>query len=58
MYCYVNGNKYDGEWKEDKICGKGKENCKNLGILYYNTGDRYEGEWQDNKKNGRGTFNL
>ena len=24
IYLYMNGNKYDGEWKDDKVCGHGK----------------------------------
>ena len=44
-YYYYNGDKYTGEWMDDKKCGKGT-------YFYHNSGDMYEGEWNDNMKNG------
>ena len=38
MY-YSDGGKYDGDWKNDKMNGKG---------VYYNSnGDKIEGMWND-----------
>ncbi len=41
-------DKYDGEWKDDKIHGVGK--------FMWKCGDRYDGEWKDGKMQGRGVF--
>ena len=32
----MNGNIYEGEWKDDKKCGNGK-------YIYFGTGEVYEG---------------
>ena len=45
MY-YKNGDRYEGEWKNDDREGKG--------ILYYKNGDRYDGEWKNDKREGKG----
>lgn len=45
MY-YSNGDKYGGDWKDDKKEGKG--------IMYYNNGDKYGGEWSNDIRNGKG----
>lgn len=37
-----------GQWKENKACGKGK--------FYHVDGDTYDGEWRDDKANGHGTY--
>ena len=42
---YINNEKYEGDWKNDKREGKGK--------LIYSKGI-YDGEWKDNLKNGNG----
>jgi len=47
-YYFSNGDKYDGEWKNDKRNGKG--------IYTHASGNIYEGEFKDNKRNGKGTF--
>ena len=39
----INGNKYEGEWKDDKIHGQGKFTLAD--------GDSYEGEWKDVRAN-------
>jgi hypothetical protein len=44
MY-YLNGNKYKGEWKDDKLNGKG--------IFYFSNGNKYDGHFRDNKFNGK-----
>ncbi len=41
---YVNGERYEGQWKDDKAHGKG--------TLTYIHGDRYVGEWAEAMKHG------
>jgi hypothetical protein len=43
-----NGEKYMGEWKDDKLNGKG--------AAIFTDGAKYVGEYKDNKRNGRGTY--
>ena len=38
---YNNGNKYDGEWKNDLKEGEGK--------MTYNNGDEYNGYWENDE---------
>jgi len=45
---YNNGNRYEGDWVDDKKKGKG--------ICYYANGSKYEGQWKDSKKSGQGYF--
>jgi hypothetical protein len=41
IFYYVDGNKYEGDWENDKKEGK---------RTFYNVnGNRYEGNWKDNK---------
>jgi len=42
------GDKYVGEWKDDKYHG--------YGIYTYTKGDKYVGEYKDNKRHGQGTY--
>jgi hypothetical protein len=42
IFYYNNGDRYDGNWKDDKKNGQG--------IYYFNNGDRYDGNWKDDKK--------
>lgn len=39
---------YEGEWKDDKMCG--------FGIYHYSNGDVYEGEWLDDMHHGFGKY--
>ena len=48
IYYYNNGERYEGDWKNDLKEGKG--------IYYYNDGDRYEGDYKDSKKEGKGIY--
>ena len=45
---YPEGDKYIGEWQNDKRNGRG--------TYTYAGGNKYLGEWQNGKKSGQGTF--
>ncbi|GMH40083.1 hypothetical protein BSKO_07987 [Bryopsis sp. KO-2023] len=45
---WVGGNKYLGEWKNNKKHGKG--------TFVYKNGDKYEGDWVNGKRHGLGTL--
>ena len=45
MY-WNNGDRLEGEWKNDKAEGKG--------IYYFANGDRYEGDYRNGKREGKG----
>ena len=45
---YRDNIKYEGEFRKDKKCGKGK--------ILFESGDTYEGEFSDNKFNGYGHY--
>ena len=45
---YRNKMKYEGDFRKDKKCGKGK--------ILFESGDTYEGEFNDNKFNGYGHY--
>ena len=47
-YTYADGNKYVGEWKDDKFNGQG--------TYTYANGDKYVGEFRDDNLNGQGTY--
>jgi hypothetical protein len=66
---YVNGEKYEGQWKanfahgqgtltyadNDKYVGNWREGKKNgMGELYYVNGDKFRGDWEDDKACGIG----
>ena len=48
IFIYVNGKRYEGEWKNDKIDGRG--------IMFYKNGDKYDGYFVNNKKEGKGSY--
>lgn len=50
-YCAEDGQtkeKYEGDWFEDKMHGKGK--------YWYADGSLYDGQWHDSKMNGKGVY--
>ena len=47
-YYFANGNRYEGDWVDNKRTGKG--------TFYFARGGRYEGDWVDNKRTGKGTY--
>lgn len=50
-YYYSNGNKYDGQWMNDRKEGRGV-------YTYLLTGEKYNGEWWNGLKDGRGIFTF
>lgn len=50
MLCYRNGERYEGNWREDTAHGKG--------TLTYAGGDKYVGEWAEGKKHGTGELHY
>jgi hypothetical protein len=48
LYNFENGNKYEGEWKDNLCHGIGKYTWKN--------GDQYKGEWKDGKRKAKAKF--
>ena len=49
-YTFANGEKYVGEYKDDKRNGQGTNTWPN--------GKKYVGEWLDDKANGQGVLTL
>ena len=45
---WTDGSRYDGYWKLNKACGKGR-------LLHYE-GDVYDGEWANDMANGFGYY--
>ena len=71
VYEWGGNRRYEGEWKEGKMQGKGKiwyidgtyyegmfyDNQRNgLGKYVWNDDKWYEGEWKDGKQNGNGVY--
>ena len=49
-YIFADGDRYVGEWSDDKLNGQG--------TYTFADGDKYVGEWSDDKKNGHGTYTF
>jgi len=47
-YIYTNGDKYVGEFKDNKKHGQG--------TVTFTNGEKYVGEFKDNKRHGHGTY--
>ena len=47
---FPDGDKYVGEWRDDKAHGQG--------TFTFANGAKYVGEWKDDKRNGQGTLTL
>ena len=71
QYTYKNGDRYDGDWVDDKRHGHGvyyfasgnrydgdwvDGNYHGHGVFYYANGDRYDGDYVDDKRHGHGVF--
>ena len=56
----ANGDKYNGEWKDDQKNGNGTLHLKRIGTFIDHNGNKYEGDWIDNSKSGKGImiYNL
>ena len=68
---WINGDRYEGEYKNDRKDGKGIYFYHNgdryegeweqgmrdrTGFYYYKNGDRYDGDWKGDKKQGKGVY--
>ena len=42
----MNGNRYEGDWRNNKTHGRG--------TLYFANGDKCEGDWREDRLVGRG----
>lgn len=47
VFVWGNGDKYDGEFREGMMFGRGTFESPDLGYMY-------DGEWENNLKNGEG----
>jgi LysM repeat protein len=47
-YKYSNGDKYKGEWKNNR--------CDGQGTLTYLDGSNYVGQWKNHQRHGQGTY--
>lgn len=47
---YANGDKYVGNWKDNKRADEG--------VMTYANGDKYNGNWKDNKMEGKGIYTF
>jgi len=54
VFNYYNGDRYEGEWKEDKKDGKGSVVYWIVGTYYYVNGDVHEGDWKNGVLEGHG----
>ena len=50
IFIFVNGNVYDGEWKNSIRCGHG--------VMKYANGDVYDGNWSSERKDGHGVYTF
>lgn len=46
VYYYISGEKFDGQWLNDKKHGHG--------VFYFSEQERYDGEWENDLKCGKG----
>ena len=71
IYSWGDGEKYIGEWKDNKFHGQGTYTFKNgnlyvgdfkegkrdgIGIFTYENGNKYVGEFKNGTMDGQGTF--
>jgi len=49
---YSNGDKYEGEVKDESFQKHGK------GVLFFHNGSKYDGYWSNNKEIGQGKYTL
>jgi hypothetical protein len=54
VYTHANTERYEGDWVNDKMTGKGKIPAYFLGKYEYKDGSNFDGEWKDNLRHGKG----
>lgn len=63
---FLNGDEYDGQWKEDLCDGRGKymyatgsvyEVSCQKNVFIKQRGNCIQGEWKEGRKHGSGTYN-
>lgn len=57
-YSYNDGDRYEGEWKDDARSGTGKFFNTALGTTHYAEGGKYEGQYIDDMKSGKGKMEF
>ena len=55
IHYYLSGDKYDGEWYQDKRHGRG-DLLVILGKIIFKDGGLFDGEFENDETNGEGTF--
>jgi len=65
------GNRYEGQWKDNRQIGKGtmwfangnkyegqwkQDRQEGQGTMWFANGERYEGQWKQNRKEGQGSM--
>lgn len=71
VYLWSDGRQFEGEWKNNKMEGKGvftwpdnrryegdyvDDKKEGYGIFYWPDGRKYEGEWRNGKQDGVGVY--
>lgn len=55
---YINGDKYDGDWTDDKKGPNGRMNFNGVGMQFYANGDKYDGQWENEVVQGKGKVEI
>ena len=55
-FTYSKGERYEGNWANNKKNGEGNLVNNYIGKIVYINGDEYTGNWKNDKKSGKGSF--